>query len=102
MTQNNKKTPKKLYIEHEAAPNGCDIHVPSRMPVYVTARVGEKGIQGAVDVQDIALNASWQKLLQTAQCRVDDYECGSILLHDGIHRAFMTNTGYIYIDGRIY
>jgi len=96
---------KQLYTEPEDEPDGCDIAVPSGMPVYVTARIGETRNRGAVDAHDISWSASWDDICKNAYNRADDlhdYECGSILLLDGIHRVFMTYIGSVYVDGRVY
>ena len=96
---------KQLYTEFEHELNGCDIAVPSGMPVYVTPQVGETCNRGAVDARDISWSASWNDIRRNVACIADedhDYECGSIRLKDGIHRVFMTHTGSVYVDGRVY
>lgn len=94
--------PKTVYTDRTDEPNGCSIKVPSDQPVYVT---GAYRGMGAVDAKDISWSASWVATLRNAHAHVtehNDHECGSIQLKDGIHRVFMTLTGYVYVDGRIY
>ena len=96
---------KSRYSEPEDAPDGCDVQVPSGKPVYITGKGAVSGCMDAVDAYDITWRASWNDIRRNAARIANefyDYECGSIRLGDGIHRVFMTCTGYVYVDGRVY
>jgi len=105
MINNKYKTDIKNRYSESAAPNAYDVKVPSGKPVYITGKGAVPGCMDAVDAYDITWRASWADTCRNAARMADedhDYECGSIRLKDGIHRVFMTCTGYVYVDGRIY
>ena len=96
---------KNRYSEFADAPNGCDVKVPSEKSVYITRKGTVFGCMDVVDVHDIVWSASWEDTCKNAAYIIDkdhNYECGSIRLKDGVHKVFMTCTGYIYVDRRVY
>ena len=93
-----------IYTETMPEPNGCAAAVPSGRPVYIRGSGNVDRGMDAVDLKDIAFRALPKDMLRNAPRSIDEpsREVGDILLPDGLHRAFMSYTGLIYVDGLVY